>query len=92
MKKSIMISCALVAAATFGGPGHVFPQVKPSDEVKLAKLVAEWSAAPAAARRKILVCNYLRGSEWHGPSVSYGTRVFALASVKGGYTPHANRI
>ena len=31
------------------------------------------------------MCNYLRGCEWHGPSVSYGTRLFALASVKGGY-------
>ena len=51
MKKIIVISCALAAAAAFGGPGHVFPQVKPSDETKLAKLVAEWPAAPAATRR-----------------------------------------
>ena len=86
MKKAVLISCALAAAATFGGPGRVFPQVKPADEAKLARLVADWSAAPAAKPRKILVCNYLRGCEWHGPSVSYGTRLFALASVKGGYT------
>ncbi len=85
MKKLILLSCAFAAAATFGGLGRVFPQVKPSDEAKLAQLVADWSAAPAAKKHKILVCNYLRGCEWHGPSVSYGTRLFALASVKGGY-------
>ena len=85
MKKLILLSCAFAAAATFGGPGRVFPQVKPSDEAKLAQLVADWPAAPAAKKHKILVCNYLRGCEWHGPSVSYGTRLFALASVKGGY-------
>ena len=86
MKSIVLFSCALAAAATFGGPGRVFPQVKPSDEAKLVQLVAEWPAAPVAKPRKILVCNYLRGCEWHGPSVSYGTRLFALASVKGGYT------
>ena len=72
MKKLILLSCAFAAAATFGGPGRVFPQVKPSDEAKLAQLVADWSAAPAAKKHNILVCNYLRGCEWHGPSVSKG--------------------
>lgn len=86
MKKSVVMSCILAATAAFGGPGRVFPQVKPADEARLAKLVSEWPAAKAAKPRKILVCNYLRGCEWHGPSVSYGTRVFALASVKGGYS------
>ncbi|MBR1587098.1 MAG: ThuA domain-containing protein [Kiritimatiellae bacterium] len=85
MKNTILISCALMAVAAFGGPGRVFPQVRPADEPRLARLVAEWPAVPAAKPRKILVCNYLRGCEWHGPSVTYGTRVFALASVKGGY-------
>jgi len=84
-KTAFLISCA-IAAAAIGGPGRVFPQVRPADEPKLAKLVSEWPAVSAARPRKILVCNFLRGCEWHGLSVSYGTRVFALASVKGGYT------
>ena len=86
MKTTILASCILAVAPAFCGPGRVFPQVKPADEARLAQLVAEWPAAAAAKPRKILVCNYLRGCEWHGPSVSYGTRLFALASVKGGYT------
>ena len=48
MKKTILASCVLAAAATLGGPGRVFPQVKPADEAKLARLVADWPAAPAA--------------------------------------------
>ena len=78
MKKMILLSCALAAAATFGGPGRVFPQVKPADEAKLVQLVADWPAAPAANLYAPRTWTSAAGTAITASYVSYDGRAVTL--------------